>query len=262
MPKPPNATAPGTSSSSSSPPLPNRAFFLFGTCGMHGALSRAQRVHGSGWRSSRSHLTLDFLHAAHARLTARMSPSQAAPSRTQRVHGRWSLQAVFARWQFLHACSLGAPSVLSSASPSPPPSLGAIVLAAAVLSPCAPPSTASLARAWLAEERMRGEAVGVSMPRVAYRLMSATVCVAASSIAASDLGSGAPRARPTSRMSTPRPPSHTAPTLPSAVSFEATSCDCGRARRREAASVGERVRGVAVASQRARGGSRRSSEVF
>eukprot|EP00966_Prymnesium_polylepis_P275650 6368805-Prymnesium_polylepis.1 len=66
---------------------------------------REQRVHGC--LSSRSHLTLERLHDAHARLTARWSPSHDSCSRTQRVHGRVSLHAVLARWQFLHACSLG-----------------------------------------------------------------------------------------------------------------------------------------------------------
>eukprot|EP00965_Chrysotila_dentata_P240325 6203641-Pleurochrysis_carterae.AAC.4 len=40
--------------------------------------------------------------------------------RTHRGHGRWSMHAVFARWQFLHACSLGVLAGSASADEGAP----------------------------------------------------------------------------------------------------------------------------------------------
>ena len=68
---------------------------------------------------SRSHFTLARLHEAHARLTALASLSHGMPSRRQRGHGRTSMHAVLALWQFLHACILG-PSGWAVAFPSTP----------------------------------------------------------------------------------------------------------------------------------------------
>ena len=98
---------------SSSSPLPR--FFLFGTCTWQTSPSRRQRPHGS--MASRSHLTFARLQLAHARLTLFASLSHGMPRRRQRGHGRWSMHAVLARWQFLHACSLGPSSPAGSDGP-------------------------------------------------------------------------------------------------------------------------------------------------
>ena len=102
-----------TASASSSAAAPT-FFFLSGTCGVH---SRERRVHRvQGCLSSRSHLTFDRLHAAHARFTAFMSPSHGIESRTHLEHGLWLLHAVLARWQFLHAWSFDTSSGTTSSS--------------------------------------------------------------------------------------------------------------------------------------------------
>ena len=153
-------------SSPSAPFSPPVRFFLLGTCGVHSLPSRVHREHGLGWRSSRSHLTLLRLHAAHARLTARMSPSHGTPSRRHRAHGRWSVQPVLARWQFLQAWSLGAPS--SPPSPSPSWRLPSSSVAAPSLSwPKSPSESLPASAPKLSLGPLRGLTVGASMLLVA-----------------------------------------------------------------------------------------------
>mmetsp|Transcript_25699 Transcript_25699/g.82763 ORF Transcript_25699/g.82763 Transcript_25699/m.82763 type:complete len:360 (+) Transcript_25699:351-1430(+) len=71
---------------------------------VHSSLSRTQRAQGIA--SLRSHLVLARLHWSQARRTGFASPSHCNPSRVQRWHGRWSVQAVRAFWQFLQARSV------------------------------------------------------------------------------------------------------------------------------------------------------------
>ena len=60
-----------------------------------------------GCCASRSHLTRACLQRAQACLRGLGSSSHGMPSRVQRRHGRWSVHALLARWQCVHACSLG-----------------------------------------------------------------------------------------------------------------------------------------------------------
>ena len=180
---------------------------------MHGRLRRVQRPHETPrGLSSRSHFTLARLHEPHARFTFFWSSSHGMPRRTHRWHGRWSMHAVFAFWQFLHAWSFAA---AAAAAASALPSGGGCGVLGLGSTKCGGAPGGSGAPA----DDERGATIGAIMLDVTYRLSAATAWPTTMLSSSSDAGVGVPSITPASAISIASRCCARVPTWPSACSF-------------------------------------------